>query len=91
MSILLLLLQSCSLLLLFSVTLIIILCILQDGECKFKPDGVGATAVGCMNIRPGFEEDLKAAVATIGPISVNIDSNHRSFQLYKYRTFLLFF
>nr|QCT84047.1 cathepsin L-like cysteine proteinase A [Haemaphysalis flava] len=55
----------------------------QDGDCKFKKADVGATDTGFVDIEQGSEDDLKKAVATVGPISVAIDASHGSFQLYQ--------
>lgn len=52
-------------------------------RCRFKPDGIGATVTGYVNIKSKNESALQEAVATIGPVAVNIDSSHDSFQLYK--------
>ncbi|KAK0419455.1 hypothetical protein QR680_014154 [Steinernema hermaphroditum] len=52
----------------------------DSAVCKFKTDMVGATDDGMVMIPEGDEEALKAAVATVGPISVAIDASHRSFQ-----------
>ncbi|KAK0407163.1 hypothetical protein QR680_019045 [Steinernema hermaphroditum] len=52
----------------------------DSAVCKFKTDTVGATDDGMVMIPEGDEEALKAAVATVGPISVAIDASHRSFQ-----------
>ncbi|XP_049320222.1 procathepsin L-like [Astyanax mexicanus] len=54
-----------------------------DGDCRFKPDSVGATCTGFVDITSGDEKALQEAVATIGPISVAIDAGHSSFQLYE--------
>lgn len=54
----------------------------QDDRCRYKPSASGATDTGFMDIPEGREDKLKAAVATIGPISVAIDASHESFQLY---------
>ncbi|XP_053387958.1 procathepsin L-like [Mercenaria mercenaria] len=51
--------------------------------CMFKQQSVGATERSCMDIKSGSEDNLKSAVATVGPVSVAIDANHRSFQLYR--------
>ncbi|XP_060735071.1 cathepsin L-like isoform X2 [Tachysurus vachellii] len=55
----------------------------KDGSCRYNPDTVGATCDGYMDINSGDENALKEAVATIGPISVAIDSSHMSFHLYE--------
>jgi len=51
----------------------------QD-TCKFNSKNVGATDTGLVQIKYGDENDLKNAVATIGPIAVAIDASHDSFQ-----------
>jgi len=55
----------------------------KNGKCEFKTADIGATEKSCMDIDEGSEDDLQAAVATIGPISVAIDASHPSFQLYR--------
>jgi len=54
-----------------------------DDTCRFKPENVGATDTGFVDIKSKDEDALKQAVADIGPISVAIDASHASFQLYK--------
>lgn len=55
----------------------------EDKKCKFHKNEVKATCSGCMDIESGDEDQLKSAVASVGPISVAIDASHQSFQLYK--------
>ncbi|XP_029114147.1 cathepsin L.1 [Scleropages formosus] len=55
----------------------------EDGTCRFKPENVGATCSGYVDIPSGDENALKEAVATVGPVSVAIDAGHESFQLYQ--------
>jgi cathepsin L len=55
----------------------------KDFQCRFKRENVGATDIGLNRVTSGDEEALKQAIATIGPISVGIDSNHKSFRFYK--------
>ncbi|KAF5892497.1 cathepsin L1-like, partial [Clarias magur] len=55
----------------------------MDGKCRFKPDTVGATCTGYVDINSEDEDALQEAVATIGPISVAIDAGHESFQFYE--------
>jgi cathepsin L len=54
----------------------------RDGTCKFNANNVGATVAGHKDIPSKDENALKAAVGTVGPISVAIDASHFSFQLY---------
>nr|ATU82739.1 secreted C13 protease-like protein [Pristhesancus plagipennis] len=54
----------------------------EDDKCRYKARDSGATDTGFVDIPQGREDKLKAAVATIGPISVAIDASHESFQLY---------
>ena len=55
----------------------------QDDKCRHDPSESGATDVGFTDVEEGNEQQLKDAVATIGPISVAIDAGHTSFQFYK--------
>jgi cathepsin L len=54
----------------------------QNDNCRYDPSASGATDVGFTDIEEGNEEQLKEAVATIGPVSVAIDASHESFQFY---------
>jgi len=51
--------------------------------CEFKSSDVGATLTSWVDIKKGSEDDLAAAVAQVGPISVGIDAAHPEFQMYK--------
>ncbi|CAF1316663.1 unnamed protein product [Rotaria sordida] len=55
----------------------------DNGPCSFQASNVGATVTGFVNIKPGSEADLQAAIATIGPISVAINAGLSSFHFYK--------
>ncbi|XP_044755986.1 cathepsin L-like [Coccinella septempunctata] len=54
----------------------------EDEKCHYNPKKVGATDKGFVDIESGAEDQLKAAIATVGPVSVAIDASHESFQLY---------
>jgi len=55
----------------------------ENDKCRYDPSESGATDVGFTDIEEGSEEQLKEAVATVGPVSVAIDAGHVSFQFYK--------
>ncbi|CAH1994093.1 unnamed protein product [Acanthoscelides obtectus] len=56
----------------------------KDEKCHYNPSESGATdKAGFTDIESGDEEQLKAAIATVGPISVAIDASHMGFQFYK--------
>lgn len=55
----------------------------DDNRCRFNATKVVAKITGYTNITTKDENALQQAVATIGPISVAVDSSHTSFQLYK--------
>ncbi|XP_029569887.1 cathepsin L1 isoform X2 [Salmo trutta] len=55
----------------------------EDKKCHYKPDSLGATCTGYVDMTSGDESALQQAVATVGPVSVAIDAAHSSFQLYK--------
>lgn len=54
----------------------------EDAKCHFNPKKIGATDKGFVDIESGDEEQVRAAIATVGPVSVAIDASHESFQLY---------
>jgi len=56
----------------------------EAGMCRFNKSKIGATDKGYVDIPFGNEDALKAAVATIGPVSAAIDAGHYSFQFYSH-------
>ncbi|KAJ3647178.1 hypothetical protein Zmor_024711 [Zophobas morio] len=54
----------------------------RDGPCRFLPEAVGAQCTGYVDIAPGDEKGLEAAVATIGPVSAAMDAGRETFQFY---------
>ncbi|KAK3538175.1 hypothetical protein QTP70_032565 [Hemibagrus guttatus] len=56
---------------------------IQNKACTYNPDNVGATCNGSVKIKSTDENALQEAVATIGPISVAIDTKHSSFLQYE--------
>lgn len=55
---------------------------MQDGQCRFKAENIGAKCTGFVDVTQFDESALQEAVATIGPVSIGIDASHGSFQLY---------
>jgi len=51
-------------------------------RCKYNESLVVTKVTGFTDVEEGSEEDLQAALATVGPISVAIDASHFSFQFY---------
>ena len=56
-------------------------CIFQDGTCSFNKSEAVTTVTGFVSLTK-YEDVLKQAVATIGPISAAVDGSHASFQSY---------
>ncbi|XP_012280998.1 cathepsin L [Orussus abietinus] len=54
----------------------------EDDKCRYNPRNKGASDAGFIDIPEGDEQKLKAAVATVGPVSIAIDASHSSFQFY---------
>ncbi|KAL3860978.1 hypothetical protein ACJMK2_007071 [Sinanodonta woodiana] len=46
----------------------------DDTNCHFNKSTIGATEVGCMDIKQGSEDDLQKAVATVGPVAMAMDA-----------------
>ncbi|KAA0203420.1 cathepsin L [Hyalella azteca] len=53
-----------------------------DEKCEFSKSDIGADDTGFVDIRKDSEKALKAAVATVGPVSIAIDASQPSFQFY---------
>ncbi|KAE8573695.1 Cat12 [Halyomorpha halys] len=56
-----------------------------DGMCKHSPNSIvnGSKVISYTELPQDDEEALKAAVGTIGPVSVAVKASSQSFQLYK--------
>ncbi|RNA42782.1 cathepsin L1-like [Brachionus plicatilis] len=53
-----------------------------DGECRFRPENVGATLTRYEDVASDNECALTKAIANVGPISVAIDASLTTFQFY---------
>jgi len=53
-----------------------------NGQCEFKASNVGANLTSWTDVKHKDEVALQQAVADNGPVSVAIDANHMTFQLY---------
>ena len=57
---------------------------IEGAFCRFNNSTVGATDKGFVDLPKGDEDALAKAVASVGPISVAIDSSHDSFMHYSH-------
>lgn len=55
----------------------------KNEQCEYSPSNNGATFSKWVAVKSKSEDELKKAVATVGPVSVGIDASHFTFQLYK--------
>ncbi|XP_031628230.1 cathepsin L1-like [Contarinia nasturtii] len=55
----------------------------EEGDCKYNPLNSSATVDGYVKIPEGDERKLAEAIATIGPIAVDIDASDPTFQHYE--------
>jgi len=56
----------------------------KDGKkCLFNATTVGANLTSWVDLPPGNENALMAALSTVGPISIGIDASKPGFQMYK--------
>lgn len=53
----------------------------QQGQCLFNKNYIGASQTGVVTIPYGSEDDLQAATATAGPISVSVDASSNAFRV----------
>ena len=51
----------------------------EGTSCRFNKNNIGATDAGFVDIPSGDEGALKAAIATVGPVSVAIDASKLQF------------
>ena len=54
---------------------------LQQAQCQFNKSYIGATQTGVVVIPSGNEDDLQAATATAGPVSVAVDASSNAFRV----------
>lgn len=52
-------------------------------DCRFNNSTVGASMTSFVTLSPGDEEELKQALATIGPVSAGMDASILGFRYYK--------
>ena len=55
---------------------------MQQGQCSYDKSKPGGAMSGVVNIKSGSEEDLLAAVATVGPTAVVVDGRSNGFRVY---------
>ncbi|CAH1790413.1 unnamed protein product [Owenia fusiformis] len=58
--------------------------LMKDGySCRFSKSAVSGIDFGAVRVKADSEDDLQAAVATAGPVTVCIDATLKSWHLYK--------
>ncbi|XP_021003543.1 cathepsin K [Parasteatoda tepidariorum] len=55
----------------------------KEGECRFKRNNIGAKLKGWVDVKQFNEKALMKAVATVGPVSVGINSEGYGFKHYR--------
>jgi hypothetical protein len=58
------------------------LCLSKDGPCRYDPKYSAVNITGFVKV-PLSEDALMNAVASVGPVSVGIDTHHHSFRFYR--------
>ena len=58
-----------------------ITCTSQQGQCHYNSSQSVASMSGSVSISSGKEDDLLAAVATVGPISAAVDASSNAFRV----------
>lgn len=56
-------------------------CTSQQGQCHYNTSQSAASMSGIVSILSGKEDDLLAAVATVGPISAVVDGSSNAFRV----------
>ena len=54
---------------------------IQQGQCQYNKSYKGASQAGVVVIPSGSEDDLQAATATAGPVSVAVDASSNAFRV----------
>lgn len=54
---------------------------MQQGQCESGHSSPATDITGMVHIKRGSEADLLAAVATVGPVAVNVDASSKLFRV----------
>ncbi len=54
---------------------------MQQETCHYRKEASGIAMSGVVNLPPGNEKELLAAVATVGPVSVSVDGSSNAFRV----------
>ena len=55
--------------------------VMQQGQCEYGHSSPATDITGMVRIKRGSETDLLAAVATVGPVAVNVDASSKLFRV----------